>query len=312
MLGAGAIGGYFGGRLAAAGVDTTFLVRPGRRAQLERDGLVISSPVGDLRIPVRTIDAAELGGDYDVLLLTCKSYDLQSATDAIAPAMTGSCVVVPMLNGMSHFEALDARFGRDQVAGGLCAIMSTMAPDGTIDHLSPLHRIVIGARANSAVDDVCRAFAETLSSSGVEAVHSSRIEEELWAKLVFLSSAAALTCLFRANIAELRAAPGGPEAVDAILDCTMAVAEREGFPLRPAAVEFCRVRLGQPSDITTSMLRDIENGNAVESDHIVGFMLEHARRHGIESSMLGVAYTHLKAYENRRAQRSVPRDIAAS
>ncbi len=312
VLGAGAVGGYFGGRLAAAGVDTTFVVRPGRLAQLERDGLVVQSPRGDLRTPVRAIQTSELGDGYDVVLLTCKSYDLESAMEAIAPAMTGQCVVVPMLNGMSHFDALDQRFGADHVAGGLCAIMTTIKPDGTIVHLSPLHRIVVGARAGGANAAVCKAFVDVLTTSNVDAVYSEHIEQELWAKLVFLSSAAALTCLFRASVAELRSAPGGPEAVESILQCNMQVAEREGFPLKASAVAFCKSQLMQPTDVTTSTLRDIENGNAIESDHIVGFMLNLARKHNLDTSVLSIAYTHLKAYENRRAQRSVPRITPAA
>src|SRR5687767_12833908 len=104
VLGAGAIGGYFGGRLVQGGTDVTFLVRPRRREQLQRDGLRIQSPAGNLNVPVNTVIASELRAGYDVVLLTCKAYDLDSALDAIAPAMHGRCAVLPMLNGMSHLE----------------------------------------------------------------------------------------------------------------------------------------------------------------------------------------------------------------
>ncbi|MEO7996969.1 MAG: ketopantoate reductase family protein [Gemmatimonadaceae bacterium] len=300
VLGAGAIGGYFGGRLAAAGVDVTFLVRPGRRAQLERDGLVIESAMGNLKLPVKTVEAAELKDGYDVVLLTCKSYDLDSAMDSIAPAMTGKCAVVPMLNGMSHLETLDARFGRENVFGGLCAIVSTMKKDGTIVHMGPLHRIVIGTRA---ADPTGRAkeFAAALERSKVETELSEIIEQDLWEKVVFLSAAAALSCMFRANIGEIMGATGGPEVVDRLLDTNMKISAAEGFPLRPAAVDFSNARLKTPSALTASMLRDIEAGNAVESDHIVGFMLNLARKHSLDDSILSIAFTHLKAYENRRA-----------
>lgn len=300
VLGAGAIGGYFGGRLAASGADVTFLVRPGRRAQLEQDGLVIESAMGNLKMPVKTVSAEELKDDYDVVLLTCKSYDLESAMDSIAPAMTGKCAVVPMLNGMSHLETLDARFGRNNVFGGLCAIIATMKKDGTIVNMGPIHRIVIGTRAD---DPTGRAkdFAAALEKSQVETELSDRIEQDLWEKVVFLSAAAAITCLFRANIAEIMAAPGGPEYIDRLLDSNMKISAAEGYPLRPAAVEFSNARLKTPSPLTASMLRDLESGNPVEADHIVGFMLNLARKHGIDDSVLSMAYTHLKAYENRRA-----------
>ncbi len=301
VLGAGAIGGYFGGRMAAAGVDVTFLVRPGRRAQLERDGLVIESSLGNVKMPVKTVEAAELRPDYDIVLLTCKSYDLGSAMDAIAPAMKGKCAVVPMLNGMSHFETLDERFGRDNVFGGLCAIVATMKKDGTIVQMGPLHRIVIGARSAGDAIARCEAFADALVQSKVEVENSERIDQDLWEKVVFLSAAAGLTCMFRANIGEILGAPGGIEAIDRFLKTNMEISAREGFPLREDAVTFCNVRLKTPSALTASMLRDIEGGHAVESDHVVGFMLNLARKHGLDDSIHSIAYTHLKAYENRRA-----------
>lgn len=301
VLGAGAIGGYFGGRMAAAGVDVTFLVRPGRRAQLQRDGLVVESPTGNLKLAVNTVEASELRADYDIVLLTCKSYDLESALASIAPAMKGKCAVVPMLNGMSHFETLDERFGRENVFGGLCAIVSTMKKDGTIVHMGALHRIVVGARSDGDAISRCQAFADALALSKVESEYSERIDQDLWEKVVFLSAAAGLSCLFRANIGEIMAAPGGPEAIDLFLKTNMEISAHEGFPLRPEAVEFSNARLKTPSALTASMLRDIEGGNAVESDHIVGFMLNLARKHGLNDTIHSIAFTHLKAYENRRA-----------
>ena len=300
VLGAGAIGGYFGGRMALAGVDVTFLVRPGRRAQLNADGLVVESSMGNFRIPVKTVEAGELRPEYDVVLLTCKSYDLESAIEAIAPAMQGNCAVVPMLNGMSHFETLDARFGQDNVMGGLCAIVATMKKDGTIVHMGPLHRIVVGNRTAAGAARA-KAFADALALSKVEAEYSEVIAQDLWEKVVFLSAAAALTCLFRANIGEIMAAPGGPEAVDRMLKTNIEIAAAVGYPLRPAAIEFCNARLKTPSALTASMLRDLESGGQIESDHIVGLMLNLAREHKLDDTMLSVAFTHLKAYENRRA-----------
>src|SRR5687768_10457602 len=114
ILGAGGIGGYFGARLAQAGADVTFLVREKRREQIARGGLVVESPLGNVQMPVKTVVAAELGAGYDAILFTCKAYDLDSAMDAIAPAVKGDAAIVPLLNGLAHFERLDARFGADR------------------------------------------------------------------------------------------------------------------------------------------------------------------------------------------------------
>src|SRR5260370_28485606 len=141
VLGAGGIGGYFGARLAESGTDVTFLVRPRRREQLARDGLRIKSPVGDVRLPVKTVLASELAPTYDIVLLTCKAYDLDSALDAIAPAMNGKCAVVPMLNGMAHLTRLDERFGAASVMDRACSISVTLDKDGAIHHADPLQKI---------------------------------------------------------------------------------------------------------------------------------------------------------------------------
>src|SRR5260221_5041693 len=122
ILGAGGLGGYFGGRLAQAGEDVTFLVRPKRREQIARDGLVIESPLGNAKFPVKTVLAEELEPGYDLVIFTCKAYDLDSSMEAISPAMDGKSAVLPQLNGMAHLERLDQRFGRSQVMGGVAQI----------------------------------------------------------------------------------------------------------------------------------------------------------------------------------------------
>jgi 2-dehydropantoate 2-reductase len=306
VLGAGAIGGYFGGRLAQSGADVTFLVRPRRREQLARDGLVIESPLGDARIPVRTVLAEEVRSDYDLVLFTCKAYDLDSAMDAIAPAIRGDCAVLPLLNGLAHFERLDARFGRASVIGGTCQINSTLKADGTIVHGDRLQRVIFGERGGGRSARV-EAFAEALAATPVEGSLSDDIEQDLWEKLVFLCALASCTCLFRGNVREIVAAPGGREAMLRALAANAEIATREGHAPRAQMLEFGRKRLTDPEGLwSASMLRDLEAGHRVEGDPIVGWMLERARKHGVDDTMLSLAYTHLKAYENRRDAGRLP------
>ncbi len=301
VLGAGAIGGYFGGRLAQAGTDVTFLVRPRRREQLARDGLRVRSPVGDLHMPVKTVDASELTPEYDVVLLACKAYDLDSAMDAMAPAMNGRCAVVPMLNGMAHLARLDERFGASSVMGGTCALVVALDADGVIRHADPLQRIAFGERDRS-VSARGRALADAFAPTTVEWELAADIEQNMWEKICFLSVMAAATCLFRANIGEILRAPGGREAMERALAVNYEIAARAGHPARAAPVEFARQSLADPASLrSASMLHDIETGAPVESDHIVGWMLERARAHGLDDTVLSLAYTHLKAYEARRA-----------
>jgi 2-dehydropantoate 2-reductase len=307
VLGAGGIGGYFGGRLVESGADVTFLVRPKRREQLERDGLVLESPLGNAKLRVKTVTADTLQPGYDLVLFTCKAYDLDSAMDAIAPAMSGACVVLPMLNGIAHFARLDARFGAAQVMGGTCQINAMLRKDGVVVHGDPLQRLLFGER-DKAKTARAQAFADQVAKSTLEAKFSDDIEQDLWEKIVFLSALAAATCLFRGNVREIIAAPGGREAMERALDANIAIATKEGRAPRPQVIEPMRKRLTDPEGLwSASMLRDLEGGGQVEADHIVGFMLERARRHGIDDTILSLAYTHLKAYEARRAAVRLPR-----
>jgi 2-dehydropantoate 2-reductase len=301
VLGAGGIGGYFGGRLAEAGTDVTFLVRPLRREQLARDGLCVESPLGGLRMAAKTVTAAEVRPDYDLVLFTCKAYDLDSAMEAIAAAICDRTAIVPLLNGIAHFEKLDRRFGRERVVGGTCQINVTLRADGVVFHADPLQRIYFGERDRS-ISARIQALADAFAKTRVEWKLSEDIEQDLWDKVVFLSALAATSCLFRGNVGEIVASSGGREAMERALDTNIEIAKREGHPPRAEAMAFARERLtATGGSWSASMLRDLEAGRAVEADHIVGWMLGLARRHGIDAPILSLAYTHLKAYEARRA-----------
>ena len=306
VLGAGGIGGYFGGRLAAAGSDVTFLVRPQRREQLERDGLRVQSELGDFQLPVNTVLAADLRGDYDFVLLTCKAYDLDSAIDTISPAMNGRCAILPMLNGMAHLEQLDARFGKENVMGGTCMIDATLDKNGVVHQTGTLQRIIFGERDGTR-SARAESFGAALAVTAIDWELSDDIERNMWEKIVFLSALAATACLFRGNVSEIVSAPGGREAILRTLDVNIEIARREGHPPRDVTMQFARDRLTDPTGTwTASMQRDIEAGKPVEGDHIVGWMLKKARAHGLDDTMLSLAFTHLKTYEARRAAHRLP------
>jgi 2-dehydropantoate 2-reductase len=213
---------------------------------------------------------------------------------------------MPQLNGMAHLERLDARFGREQVMGGVAQINATLKPDGRVVHMDKLGRIVFGERDKRPTGRA-RALGEAFAKTKLDWKLSPDIVQEMWEKVVFLTALAATTCLFRGNVREIVAAPGGRQAVESVLVTNTAIATAEGFPPRPASIEFARNRLTDPEGLwSASMLRDLEAGGRVEADHIVGWMLERAVRHGIEATVLSLAYTHLKAYEARKAAGRLP------
>lgn len=304
MLGAGGIGGYFGARIHQAGGDITFLVRPARASNLLAEGLHVISPLGDVRITPKLITSAEgsASGKFDAVILTCKSYDLESAVASVAPALAPGGIVVPLLNGIAHLARLDARFGRERVAGGMAHLGVTLTPEGKIRHLNELHRLVIGVRTEPAsplIDDL----AQVLGNAGIDFQLSENIENEMWDKFVFLSVLAGATCTMRASIGDILGADWGEDFILGLLGECSAVAEKSGH--RPSEDRLARYRTQlttRGSASTASMLRDIERKGRTEADHILGDMLRRAIAHGMNAHFLKIAYSHLQAYEVRRSR----------
>ena len=306
VLGAGAVGGYFGGRLAEHGADVTFLVREARRAQLERDGLRIESAFGSLTRPVRAILAADLQPEYDVVILACKAYDLTSAVESVGPGLAADGCVLPLLNGVSHMQLLNERFGARRVLGGTAQIGVTLTSEGVVRHLNDWRRITLGEQ-DGTVSPRVQALARAFPPASVEARAVDDILQEMWEKLVHLSTAASLTCLMRASVGEIVRTPDGARLLRDMLDLLAEVAARNGHRPSDAFMATFRQVFSDPqSGYTTSMLRDIEARRRVEADHIVGFVLARARAAGLDGQVLEIAYTHLKSYENRRAAGRLP------
>ena len=304
VLGAGGTGGYFGGRLAQSGTEVTFLVRPARAAHLEEHGLQIRSPLGDADIPVAHVLAEELAAlanekPFDLVLLSCKAYDLDRSLDAIAPAMGQQTTLLPILNGLLHFEQLDARFGRERVLGGLCFISATKGPSGEILHLARPASITFGERDGDPDSARVQAFAALCAQAGVEHLASADIHQQLWIKYSFLTALAAATCLMRASVGEIVASAGGTQFLTGVYAECVAVAGAAGQPIPPEKQAFALDTLTRhASPVKASMLRDLEAGQRVEATHIVGDMLQRAHRAGIAAPLLGAAWCRLQVYES--------------
>ncbi|GLK80476.1 2-dehydropantoate 2-reductase [Methylopila turkensis] len=299
ILGAGGIGGYYGARLAEAGVDVTFLVRPARAERLARDGLTLTSPLGDVRRPVAFVtDASET---FDAVLLSCKAYDLDSAIDAVRPAVAPETLVLPLLNGVRHLDALDAAFGRERVLGGVAHIGVTMAADGTIRHLNKLHRFVLGAR-DPAQEARAAALHAELLKGGFAPELSADVMQDMWEKFTMLAAFAGLTCLMRAPVGAIMQTDDGPAIAQALLDECAAVSAANGHVPREA---FLAQSLGMltaaGSPATASMLRDVESGGRTEHDHILGDLRDRGRAAGVAVPTLALAYAHMQAYAARKA-----------
>jgi 2-dehydropantoate 2-reductase len=301
VVGAGAIGGYFGGRLLQAGCDVTFLVRPKRAAELADAGLVIKSPLGDVTLKnPPTVQADKLGEKFDVVLLSCKAFDLEDAIKSFAPAVGPNTAIIPLLNGMKHLDVLDQKFGRERVLGGLCAIAVTLNEKREVVHLQPLQSLTLGERDGKMTDRV-RAIAEVMAKGNFGSKASEEIIQDMWEKWVFLASLAAMTCLMRTSVGNILASPGGKDFVLGMLDECSAVAAAEGHAPRAPYLERIHGMLTtEGSPMTASMFRDIKAGAPVEADHVIGNLIARGDAAKVPVPKLRTAYTHLKAYEKQR------------
>ena len=306
VLGAGATGGYFGGRLAQAGADVTFLVRPARAALLRERGLRIRSPLGDgdVTVALATADTLASLPAFDLVVLGCKAYDLDSAMDAVGPAIGPQTAILPILNGLLHYDALDARFGHERVLGGLCFISATLGADGEVVHIGGPASITFGLRECNTDAGVLARLAAAFGAAGVDHLYAADIARAQWIKFSFLAALAAGTCLMRGSVGAIVASEGGEAFMAALHEECLAVAAAEGQPVPDAEVRTARghlTRTGSP--VTASMLRDLQAGLRVEALQIVGDMVHRAHRNGLPVPRLEAAWAHLQAYGAGRTAR---------
>ncbi|MGF6646573.1 MULTISPECIES: 2-dehydropantoate 2-reductase [Paraburkholderia] len=305
VVGAGAVGGYFGGRLVQAGRDVTFLVRAGRAEELRRAGLVIKSAHGDATLrDVKTVQTGDTAEPFDLVVLSCKAYNLDDAIASFEPFVGSSTVIMPLLNGMRHIDILTQKFGATRVLGGQCFIAATLNREREIVHLNESQAISFG-ELEGGLSERVRAIGEVMSGAGFDVATSDNILLGMWEKWVFLATLAASTCLFRGAVADILSAPDGRRVIEGVLGECRAVAEHNGFSMGPKFDARANQTLFTPSPLTASMLRDVENHARTEADHILGDLIQRggsAQQRDSGLSLLRIAYSHLKAYEARQAR----------
>ncbi|MEU4284640.1 ketopantoate reductase family protein [Nocardiopsis dassonvillei] len=297
VVGAGAVGGYFGAHLVRAGRDVDFLVRPARAALLGEHGLRVRDVRGRVEaVPVRAVTADRVGPDYDLVIVAVKSYGFDDALKDLSPAVGPRTAVLPFLNGMRHIDALVERFGADRVYGGVAMVMTRLGEQGEIVQVGTMGQLIYGPLGEHPVvapQDVHAA----LDTGDHTATSAADIRQELWDKWVFLATLGACTCLMRGPIGRVNSAPGGQEFTAAVFAEAIAVATASGHPPGEAAQKRADAIIADTtSSTTTSMYWDLTQGNPVEADHIVGDLVSRGRELGVPTPLFSLAYTHLSVY----------------
>lgn len=304
VLGAGAVGGYFGGCLLQAGVDVTFLVREKRKRFLQNNGLVIKTPDKTFVLTAPpTVLREEIDKPYDVILLSCKAYDLNEAIESIKPAVGPDTTIIPLLNGMKHLSVLDAAFGKEKILGGLCAIIATLGSDGEIIRFTALHNMVFGER-NGKLSERVNRIGELFKSAAFNLSVSENILLAMWEKWLFLSTLAGSTCLMRAPIGDIVSFPQGKIFIKSLFNEIYRIAELSGYiPRESYCLQTLQTLTEKDSPLTASMYRDLVQGQRIESEQIIDDLLHRGAEHGKSPEdfpLLSLTSVHLKTYEAQR------------
>lgn len=297
IVGAGATGGAFGARLLEAGRDVTFLVRAKRAEILAESGLILDAPDGRSIHTVKAITTVEAGDIYDLVLLGLKAPSLPSALETIGPAIGPSTVILPLLNGMDHFTTLEQLYP-DRTIGGLVKIVATLHHGGVIHQMTPLAALTVGPIHGQPLT---QNLIDTLTVKGFTLSEDQNVLSRLWEKWVFIAAAGIATCLFRGTIGNILAAGGKNQILQAIKE-TENVALKAGYPVSPESQRETRALLTEEgSKFTSSLYRDLEQGDPVEAEHILGGLSAKARAMDVPVPLLEAALLQLRTHRVARA-----------
>jgi len=298
VVGAGATGGYFGGRLAQAGRDVTFLVRAGRAETLRSQGLTLLSPHGDVTIQPKLATAGAIDGPFDAVILGVKAFGLDQALVDMAPAIGPNTMVMPLLNGMRHVDAIRERFGTALI-GGVCKVATTIDSEGRIKQLAPFQELAYG-EFDGSPSDRTTALDAVMQGAGFTARLTPTVAREMWEKWTLLATMGSMCCLLRGNIGEIEAAPGGRDFVLRLLKEVVSVISTDGIAPSAPFLETITKQLTQKgSAMASSMYRDLSAGLPVEADQIVGDLVARGQKHGLDTPLATAAYANLRVYANR-------------
>ena len=300
VLGAGAIGGYFGGMLLRGGADLSFLVRPKRAAQLAERGLVVKAPDGNIECPVRTMLSGAVDGHYDVVLLACKAYDLDNAMEAIAPTLGSESVVLPFQNGINHISILVNRFGAHRVLGGKTLANCWLSPEGDVIRRAGNPDQTSFGELTGERSMRCEEIRRALAAGGAASTVSENIVGELWAKYSAFVAVATIAALTRVPGSEIAATPSGAAFVASILDECIRVVDAEGYPMPNDTKErVSRLYAMVGSPYRPSILDDLDPGRPTEGEHTIGDLVGRADLHGVAVPILRAARCNVQVHEGR-------------
>jgi 2-dehydropantoate 2-reductase len=296
IMAAGAVGGYLGGRLAAAGHDVVFFARGAHLDALRKNGLTVESPLGNLQLNVNATDDPANVNPVDIVIFAVKLWDTEKAGEQIKPIVRSDTRVITLQNGVDSVERLAPILGADVVVGGTALIATVIKEPGVITHTSQFAQVRCG-RVDGRADDKLSAFVVAAKAAGIDITQSDAIERERWQKFVFLVALSGATALTRKPIGAVLADPDTRKFFRQLLDEVVAVGRAKGASL---ALDFAEDRFTYattvPYGMKASMLHDLERGNRIELDWLAGRVGELGRALGVAVPANTAVYAALKLH----------------
>ena len=302
VFAAGAVGGYFGGRLAAAGHDVSFIARGAQLAAIRKDGLRIESPLGNLHLnDVRVTSDPKDIGPVDVVLFAVKLWDTESAAEMAKPLLGPQTRVITFQNGVDSVERLVPILGEDKVAGGSAYIASVIGAPGVISHTSQFAKMVCG-RIDGKPDAQLAAFTAAGKEAGIDIAQAENINRERWEKFVFLIGLSGATGATRMPLGPILADPDTRVFFRSLMEEVIALARAKGVTLRPDFLDT-RMKFADtaPPSMKASLLHDLERGNRIEIDWLAGKVVALGRELGVPTPANAAVYAMLKLHRMGRA-----------
>ena len=296
VLGSGGVGGYFGGRLAAAGSDVTFIARGAHLDALQTRGLRIDSPKGAVELPhVRATDDPSSIGPVDIVFFTVKLYHTEAATALLPPLIGPDTVVVPFQNGVEAVDVLTRAVGREHAAGGTAFVAAVIAEPGVIRHTA--NETLTFGEANGTRSPRLERLLEACRAAGFQARLSENIEVDIWSKFVWLSTLSGVTTVTRLPIGAVRDDPDLLAMCQAAGIETMAVARAKGIPLPTKVFDDMISGFQQlPPQVKSSMLEDLERGKPLELPWLSGAVVRIGDELGVSTPIHRFITTVLGPY----------------
>ena len=297
IVGAGAVGGYFGGLLARSGEDVTFLARGEHLKAIQEKGLYIKSINGDFNIKINAVEKPNANEKYDLIVIAVKSYDLPDACNNIKGTVKNETVLMSLLNGVDSEEIIGSIFGADNVIGSVAFIGSQISEAGVISHTAS-GMITIG-ELDGVKSKRCEEILKIFERAKIPIKLSENIQKDIWAKMVWNTGFNAITALTGSLVSDVLSIPESRKIVEMTMKETVEAANKKGIKLSDDFVEKTVSKTLKAGEIKTSMLQDRENGKVMEIDSINGAIVRLGHEMNIPVPVNETLYGALKVINKR-------------